>query len=210
MTKLIIFDIDGTIVDAYGAIRNSLNYARRKFGYKDVGMNMVKRSIGHGDRNFVKTFFKGKDVEPALEIYRKHHEKALLTDSRVLPCARQVLNRLHRKGYKLAVVSNRPKKFSLILLKRLGLLKYFDMVECAKNKRELKPRPALIIKTIRHLKAKRTETIYVGDLAIVVKAGRNAGVRTIAVLGGSSSRTELKREKPCRIISNLCEILDIK
>jgi phosphoglycolate phosphatase len=210
MTRLIIFDIDGTIVDAYGAIRNSLNYVNRKFGRKDIGMDTVKRLIGHGDKNFIETFFKGNDVKPALEIYRKHHEKALLTDSRVLPCARQVLSRLRKKGYKLAVASNRPKKFSLILLKRLGLIKYFDMVECAKNKRELKPRPALLIKTMRHLKAKRIETIYVGDMAIDVKAGRNAGIRTIAVLGGSSSRAQLRREKPYRIISSLCEILDIE
>jgi phosphoglycolate phosphatase len=207
--KLVIFDIDGTIVDAYGAIRNSLNFARRKFGYRDVSMRTVKRSIGHGDKNFVAGFFKDDEVPEALELYRKHHERALVTDSRALPCAKQVLSRLRKKGCKLAVASNRPMKFSLILLKKLGLRKYFHRVECAGKKTELKPRPTLLLKTIKDFNVKRGQTLYVGDMAIDVRAGKNAGVDTVAILGGSASMTELKKERPFRIIKTLCEIPSI-
>jgi len=210
MIKLIIFDIDGTIVDAYGAIYKSIKYALRKSGYRRMPTYLkAKRSIGYGDKNFVATFVKAQDLDKATALYRKHHERSLLTGARVMPCAKGILSKLHGKGYKLAVCSNRPRKFSMILLKKLGLTKYFDMIECADNKKELKPSPFLINRIIRRMKVKKGEALYVGDMDLDIKAGRNAGVRTVAVVGGSSSRAELEKAGPFRIVRSLCGILKI-
>jgi len=210
MIKLIIFDIDGTIVNAYGAIYKSIKYALRKSGYRRMPTYLkAKRSIGYGDRNFVATFVKPEDIDKATALYRKHHERSLLTGARVMPCAKGVLSKLHKKGYKLAVCSNRPRKFSMILLKRLALTKYFDMIECADNKKELKPSPFLINKIMRRMKVKKPEALYVGDMDLDIKAGRNAGVRTVAVLGGSSSRADLESQRPFKMIRNLCGLLKI-
>lgn len=209
MIKLIIFDIDGTIVDAYRAIWKSLNYALKKLGYRKVSFAVVKRSIGYGERNFLKNFIEDKDVDRAISLFREHHKELIMTDSRIRPCARKVLGKLRKKGYRLAVASNRSKKMSVVLLRKLGIRKYFDLVECATGSNDLKPKPTLLLKAMKHLNAKKRETLYVGDMALDVKAGRNAGVRTIAVLGGSSSGAELAEQKPYRITRNLCGLLKI-
>jgi len=209
MFKLIIFDIDGTIVDAYTAIEKSLNYARRKLGYRPVSVRKVRTSVGHGDRLFIESHFCKEDVEEALKLYHEHHEKALLRYSKVIPGARRLLFSLKKKGYKLAIASNRQPKFSLILLKYLDLLKYFDAVEFAKNKKEIKPKPFLIPRILKQLGVRKEEALYVGDMTVDVDAGRSAGVKVVAVLGGSSSHSELKNACPCGIARKLSNLLHV-
>ncbi len=206
---LIIFDIDGTIVDAYDAIGRSLNYTLGKLGYKKASMPVIRRAVGHGDRNFVEHFVDRKDVEEGLRLYRAHHEKALLKYSKVIPGARQLLRGLKKKGYKLAIASNRPPNYSMILLKHLGLLEYFDAVECAKNKRQIKPKPFLIPRILKKLGVSKEDALYVGDMTVDVHAGHNAGVRVVAVLGGSSSHSELKEAGPCGITRKISGLLRV-
>jgi phosphoglycolate phosphatase len=203
MIKLVIFDIDGTLVDAYGAIRKSLNFTMRKLGYPDVSMRRVKRAVGLGDREFIRNFFGKRDIEKAVGLYRSHHAKSLLSHSYVLRGARRILEALKKNGCHLAIVSNRPDPFCSMLLDHLDLAGYFDMILCARHRREIKPSPVMLRRVMRNLRAKPGETIYVGDMVVDVKAGRNAGVRTIAVTGGSSSRRELIRARPFKVISDI-------
>ncbi|MDD5496634.1 MAG: HAD family hydrolase [Candidatus Omnitrophica bacterium] len=207
MPKVVIFDIDGTMVNAYKAIEVSLNYTLRKLGYPRAGLRAVRASIGHGDKDFVERFVKPEDVKRGLSIYRIHHRSSLLRYSRAIPGAKKVLNVLKKKGYKLAVASNRPLKFSRILLRHLGLERYFDVILCAKGKADIKPNPHLLLNVIKRLKLKKADAVYVGDMAIDVCAGRNAGIRVIAISGGSSSRAELKKERPFKIVSKPVDIL---
>lgn len=209
-TKLIIFDLDGTLVDAYKAIEESLNFTLRKLGYPRANPYKVRRSVGWGDENFIRVFVKEEDVKEGLRIYRRHHKTSLVKYPRVIPKARRILELLKKRNYKLAIASNRPPKFSNILIKYLGLKKYFDLVICAKDKNEIKPKPDLLHRIIRKLNIDPAEALYVGDMTIDVDAGRNAGIKTIAVLGGSSSKAELKKAKPFKIISRITELKSIK
>lgn len=207
MIKLIIFDLDGTLIDAYGAIEESLNFVLKNLGYKKASLYQVKVNVGLGDKNFVSRFVDRKDVTKALELYRGHHHDALLCYSRVKPTVRKTLSALRRKGIKLAVASNRPTKFSHILLKHLDLERYFDVIACADKKHELKPEPYLLLKVIRKMKVAKDEVLYVGDMCFDVQAANNAQVRGVAVLGGSNSRSELAKCKPDKIISRIEQIL---
>ncbi len=77
-TKLIIFDLDGTLVDAYPAIISSFNYTMQKLNYPVQDVLTIRRAVGRGDENLLKPFIKEKDACVALSIYRKHHKLALL------------------------------------------------------------------------------------------------------------------------------------
>lgn len=207
MARLVIFDLDGTLVDAYKAIEKSLNFTLKKLGHPQVSAYKVRRSVGWGDENFIKRFIEGEEARKALSIYRRHHRTSLLKYSRLMSQAKGILTALKKRGCKLAIASNRPKRFTDILMGHLGLKDYFDLVVCAKNKDEIKPNPILLHKIMRRLRASPDEALYVGDMTIDVRAGKNAGIRTIAVLGGSSSTAELKRARPFRVISKLSELM---
>ncbi len=208
MIKLIIFDVDGTLVDACKAIEKSLYFTLNKLGYPLVSPPKVRRAVGWGDRIFISRFIKKEEIKKGLKIYQNHHKRALLKYSKVISGAKRVIISLKKRNYILAIVSNRPQKFTNILLNHLKLKKYFSLVLCAKNKKELKPNPKLLVKIIKKLKIEPEQAFYVGDMAIDVYAGRNAGIKTIAVSGGFSTKKELRQAKPFKVISKIPDLLN--
>jgi len=207
--KLIIFDLDGTLVNAYQAITSSFNYTMRRLHYPAQGALTIRRAVGWGDKNLLKPFVKKKDLPLAASIYRRHHSSALIKESRLFPKAGKLLAYLKNKGYILAVASNRPTRFSWILIRHLKINKCFDYVLCADKLKRGKPYPEIINKIMRKFGVRPRETVYVGDMVIDAQAGRRAKVKTIIVTTGSSTKTEINKENPCRIISNISELLEI-
>lgn len=201
--RLVIFDLDGTLIDAYPAIYRSFNYTMKQSGYAARSERVIRRAVGWGDANLLKPFVKPGDLKRCLAVYRRHHRKSLVRHSRLIPQALAVLKFFKRRGCLLAVASNRPTAFSHILIRHLGLKKYFDMVLCADKLAQGKPHPQILKEIMAGLSVAPAQTLYVGDMQIDGQAGRRARVRTILVEGGSSTRQELAREKPWRIIKNI-------
>ena len=208
--KLLIFDLDGTLVDAYPAIIKSFNYTMRRLGYPSQSALVIRQAVGWGDENLLKSFIKIKDLKRAIFIYRHHHKTSLLKGARLFPKADKLLAYLKDEGYYLAIASNRPTRFSGILIRHLRLKKYFEYVLCADRLKHIKPHPEILQKIMQRFKVKPKETLYIGDMAIDAQAGRRAGVKTIIVTTGSSTKFQIKKEKPYRMIkrvADLCSIL---
>ncbi|MCM8795292.1 MAG: HAD family hydrolase [Candidatus Omnitrophica bacterium] len=205
--RLIIFDLDGTLIDAYPAIIRSVNYTLKKLGLPPQDNLTIRRAVGWGDENLLRPFVKQRDLKRAILIYRKHHHLSLVKDSRLLSGVKRLLTQLKNKGYKLAVASNRPTKFSHLLIRHLKISCYFDFVLCADRLKNIKPHPEILKKIMQKLKVKPKETLYVGDMTIDVEAGRGARVRVIAVTTGSSSKAELLKQRPYRTIRKISALL---
>lgn len=201
--KLVIFDLDGTLVDAYAAISSSFNYVMRKLGLKQQSASLIRRLVGWGDSRLIKSYIPKSDLSHALKLYREHHKSSLLKHSRLYPQARFILRRLKAKGYKLAVASNRPTEFSLILLKHLRIIGLFDGILCADKLKHAKPHPEILNKIIKKFAFKKSQVLYVGDMALDAQAARRAKVRAVIVTGGSSSISEIKRERPFKIVPSI-------
>jgi len=201
--RLIIFDLDGTLVDAYAAINKSFNYAMRKSGYPVQSAAVIRKSVGWGDRKLLAPFVRGKDLKEVLRIYRKHHASSLIRHSKLLPGARSVLARLKDKGYKLAVASNRPLKFSRLAIRSLKLDRYFSYIACADKIGYAKPKPQILLRILKRFGVKPAEALYIGDMYIDAQAGKNAGIKTIVVPTGSSSKKEIRKAKPYALVRNL-------
>ena len=207
--SLVIFDLDGTLVDAYPAIIRSFNFTMRRFGYALQGASVIRRAVGWGDENLLRPFVETPDLKKALLAYRRHHKKSLVNYSRLLPGAKKVLTYLKNNDYKIAVASNRPTRFSWILIRHLGLERFFDYVLCADKLRFGKPHPQILRKIMQRLSIPSGRTAYVGDMAIDAQAGSRARVATIIVTTGSSRLSEIKKEKPRHIISKISDLLRI-
>jgi phosphoglycolate phosphatase len=207
--KLIIFDLDGTLVNAYPAIIESFNYAMVRLGYFKQGPLAIRRAVGWGDISLLKPFIKEKDLRKAIYIYRKHHQKSLLKQSRLFPGTSGLLSYLKGRGYKLAAASNRPTPFSRILIRHLKLDRYLDYFLCADKLKHGKPHPEILRKILRRFSLKPQQALYVGDMNIDIQAGKRCGIKTIAVTTGSSSPGELRKEGPYRIIRKIPELKNI-
>ena len=207
--RLVIFDLDGTLVDAYPAITSSFNATLKQLGYSAQKSAVIRRAVGWGDKNLLKPFVKEADLEKALLFYRQRHKKDLVLRSRLFPQTLKVLTYLKNKGYKLAIASNRPTRFCWILIRHLKLDKHLDLVLCADRLKHGKPHPEILNKIMRKFKVKPDQTVFIGDMFVDAQAGRRAKVRSIMLPTGSSSKEELEAEYPFCIINNLNALMKL-
>lgn len=206
LTKIVIFDLDGTLMNAYPAVYRSVNATVQKFGYKKISHQVIKKTVGWGDRHLVGTFIAEKYLDDAMKFYRKHHAVALRRDTKLLPGALKILQYLKKNGFRIAVASNRPTKFSLIAIKFLKIETYFDMVLCGDKVAHSKPAPDILKTILKKFSLKRTQALYVGDMGIDIETGRRAKVKTLAVATGSNTAAELKALKPFAVMRNVTAI----
>ena len=201
--KLFIFDLDGTLIDAYPAIVESMNHTLRQLNHPEADPEKIIRAVGAGNDGLMKKFFSDQEVPEARQIYREHHRVNLAGKISLLPGALALLQNLKAKGKLLAVASNRPKETAVLLIKILGLESYFDRVLTGEEVREPKPAPDILIALLEYFRVSKEEAIYVGDMDIDVQTGAAAGVKTIIVVTGSSTREEVEAAQPDLIIDSL-------
>lgn len=207
--KLVIFDLDGTLVDAYPAIIESFNFTMQRLGYPKEAAPVIRRAVGWGDENLLRPFIKEQDLDKAVRIYRRHHKDSLKEKSKVLEGVFAVLRFLKTKRIKIAIASNRPTRFSWIIIRHLGLDRYVDYVLCADKIKYIKPHPQILIKILQYFGVSARSALYVGDMGIDAQAGKALGMKTVIVTTGSSSKKEIKKQKPFKIISKITELLGI-
>jgi HAD superfamily hydrolase (TIGR01509 family) len=207
--KLIIFDLDGTLVDAYPAIVSSFNYTMRRMHLESRSFLTIKKAVGWGDRGLLCPFVPEEKLKKALKIYQAHHRKSLRQKVRLLPGALDTLRYLKKKSYKLAVASNRPRAFSQIVIRKLRLGKFFDFILCGDQLKKPKPYPDILLKIVRRFAVRKNQALYVGDMTIDVATGRNAGVKTAAVTTGSSTKKELAGLKPFILLPGVNKLVKI-
>ncbi|MFA5394117.1 MAG: HAD family hydrolase [Candidatus Ratteibacteria bacterium] len=201
--KLFIFDLDGTLINAYPAIVESMNHTLRRMNHPEVDSERIIRSVGLGNDGLMKKFFPDDEVPEARQIYREHHRDNLVGRISLLPGALALLRDLKAKGKLLAVASNRPKETAVLLIKILDIESCFDRVLTGEEVPEPKPAPDILIALLDYFRVSREEAVYVGDMDIDAETGAAAGVKTVIVVTGSSTREEIEAAKPNLIIDSL-------
>jgi len=207
--KLYIFDLDGTLADAYHAIEKSLNFTLKKIGLPTVSYLEAKRKVGRGDRIFMETFFPKESIKRALKIYRAHHKEAVLTHTRLKPNAKKILHTLRHRGKITAIASNRPSYFTNLILKALGISKYFNLVLCADQLKCNKPNPRILNTIVKKFALKKQDAVFVGDMDIDLKTAKRAKIDFVFIRGGSTPLSAIRKHKDIRIINSLKEILGL-
>jgi HAD superfamily hydrolase (TIGR01509 family) len=204
--ELIIFDLDGTLVNAYPAITSSFNHTMQRLGYPVQSPEIVRRAVGGGDRNLLLPFVRKSHLDCALAIYRRHHAGALKKLAVLMPGAGKILREMKQHNLKLAIASNRPRRFSLILLENLGIRRLFDAVVCKDMVRFGKPHPLMLNTIMRLLHVAPHKTVYVGDMIVDIEAGKRAHVFTVAVTTGSNSAQELRASHPDILLATVADL----
>ena len=201
--KAFIFDVDGTLVDAYPAIVESFNYTMRRIGYPVEKAEKIKKAVGWGDIKLLEPFVERGDLDPAIRVYRAHHLKSLKRLSRLKPYAKSLLLYLRLKGISLSIASNRPTRFTRVILKKLNIISFFDHILCADKIKRGKPDPLILNLLAKKIGLNKKYICYVGDMALDVKTGKSARIDTVAVATGSSSIPELKKAGPVFLFKDL-------
>lgn len=206
---LVIFDLDGTLVDSVDDLCNSVNAARAYMGLPPLPRDLIASYVGNGAPVLIRRAMgpeaAEEQVQEALTFFLSYYREHMLDHTRPYPGVVETLEKLERQGVKMAVLTNKPQRFSRDLCAGLGLAPYFFQIYGGNSFEQKKPDPVGIRTLIEEAGAKPAETWMVGDSATDVLTARNAGVRSVGVTYGISPET-LKETPPDYLIHSMTEL----
>ena len=208
--KGIILDLDGTIVDSREAYIEAAKAAFAAIGQENVDIKIAMEIPRRLEQNLsVNNVINGIDMQEFLDAYLKSYYNVTATKTKPMPNVSETLKKLSQKA-KLALITMRhvPEEKVIEELQKFGLVRYFQVIVTALDTSQPKPSPEALIKCARQLGIQTSECAVVGDSVVDVRAGRNVGAKTVAVLSGIFTREELEMEKPYLILKSVNELPD--
>ncbi len=209
MIKLIIFDLDGTLLDTLTDITNSVNYTLNKFNKEPKTEEEIKYFLGQGPRYLLENSFgEIENYDEVFKVYDTHYKIHQNDNTKPYPGVKETLEELKKTNLKLAVCSNKQDEITKSLIEDLfpGV---FSHVIGTSEKFMRKPASDMPNHIMKSLGVTKKETIYVGDTETDMKTAINSNIRAIAVTYGFRRKEELEIFKPYKIIDNLKELLEI-
>ena len=206
---LVVFDLDGTLVDSSLDLANAVNAALRRADPRApaLGVDTVRSFIGSGARNLVTRSLVHAGValppDEALPIFLEEYERRLTENTRFYPGVEDVLDRL--AAHPLAVLTNKPGDMSRRILDALGAGPRFFRVYGGGDLPSRKPDPEGLQRLMAEALAAPETTVMVGDSSIDVRTGRAAGARTVGVRYGFDPESLLS-EPPDALFGSLREL----
>jgi phosphoglycolate phosphatase len=189
---LLIFDLDGTLIDSKKDLADSVNAMRVWRGLPTLPDEQVSSYVGDGAPTLVRRALPGaseEELAQALRFFLDYYREHMLDATTLYPGVREALNRLHDARVPLAVLTNKPVRFSVQLVDRLGLTSHFFRVYGGNSFQEKKPHPVGIDNLVTESGAARERTMMVGDSAVDVRTARNARVQACGVSWGFQPET---------------------
>ncbi len=205
--KGILFDLDGTIVDSTAAYLAAAKAAFLAIGLKPPERRTALEIPRRLEQNLSLDDIIRGEPKRFLDVYLKTYYAVTLDKTKPIPSVSRTLEKLARKA-KLALITMRyvPKDAILRELEHFGLGRHFSFVVTALDSCRPKPSPEALIKCVKALDVDVCACMIVGDSVSDVRAGKAAGIATVAVLSGLFSREELVRERPDLILDDVTRL----
>jgi phosphoglycolate phosphatase len=210
--KLVIFDLDGTLVDSVRDLCEAVNATRREMGMEPLPYETVASYVGNGAPVLIRRAMgpeaAEQQVADALAYFLSYYREHMLDHTRPYPGVMETLNHLHERGVRMAVLTNKPERFSRDMCAGLGMEKYFFQIYGGNSFEQKKPDPIGIHTLMRECGAGRDGTWMVGDSATDVMTARNAGVKCVGVSYGISPES-LKDAPPDFLLDSMTELVGV-
>ncbi len=184
--RLLVFDLDGTLVDSKVDLANSVNHALTEFGLPPLPNETVYTYVGNGATMLIRRAL-GPDREAILpeilDLFLAHYRRHLLDTTLPYPGVAESL-RAREREYEMAVLTNKPLDMTRALLDGLSLSRHFVDVRGGDSFDNKKPHPEGLLRIMAERGTEARETLMVGDSVNDVLAGKAAGVLTCGVTYG--------------------------
>lgn len=204
---VLIFDLDGTLVDSKQDLTASVNYIRQRFDLPLLTEEEIARFIGDGALMLIRRALAAnateENVQAGLQMFLSYYRAHMLDNTVLYPGVRETLEKLN--GCKLAVLTNKPARFSCAMLDGLGIYHHFSAIYGGNSFDRKKPDPVGIYQILSDTKGQREKTWMIGDSAVDVMTGRNAGVTTCGVTYGYATDT-FKTAPPDVLIDDFSQL----
>jgi phosphoglycolate phosphatase len=208
---LIIFDLDGTLVDSRLDLAGAVNATRRHMGMEALANERVYTYVGNGAPMLVRRALGEGATEPqvqeALEFFLEYYREHDLDHTVLYPGVKESLDRLRGAGKRMAVLTNKPVRMSRHIVEGLGVGEHFFRVYGGNSFDFKKPHPIGVEELMKEAGVGRELTLMVGDSSVDVQTARNAGIACCGVTYGFQPET-LADPAPEMLVDRMEEMVD--
>lgn len=208
----VVFDLDGTLLNTLDDLSDSLNYALKSNELPCRKKEEVRDFLGHGAATLVERSIpngcKNPKYKKCVSDFRRHYFYNMRNKTALYDGIIELLEKLRKKNYKLAIVSN---KFDAAVkeLNKIYFSGYIDTAVGESENARKKPAPDILLKAIEEIGSTPEKTIYVGDSEVDIETSKNAGTTCVCVTWGFRNRNFLESLNPDYIIDTPGELLGI-
>jgi phosphoglycolate phosphatase len=216
--ELIIFDLDGTLIDSVPDLATAVNQMQRDLGREVFSEDLIRSWVGNGAQTLVKRALSA-DVEidknldddlftKALAIFLAAYKEHACVKTKTYPNVGSTLKALHENGYKMAIVTNKPYAFVAPILETLKLQRYFSLYLGGDSLPEKKPHPEPLLYVCDKMGYSVKQALMVGDSKNDILAANAAGMQSIAVSYGYNYGEDISAFKPDVVVDDFADILE--
>lgn len=214
MKKLVIFDLDGTLVDSLDSIKLCADGAIGTFGFPPFEKERYKYFVGDGAAKLIeRCLIASGDQEleyfdKAFAAYLNLFEQYCMYQVEPYEGIRELLRELKSHHIQIGVLSNKPHAETVGVIETIFGKGYFDVIWGQRPEVPRKPSPEGVYRILESMKLEKEDVVYVGDTSTDMQTGKSAGLFTVGVLWGFRDREELEENNADRIIKKPSEVLD--
>lgn len=206
---LLIFDLDGTLIESKWDIAHSVNLTLAELGLPERSFEEIFGFVGDGVKRLLRLAV-GEDnqdrFDQALKVFRGHYLEHCLDRTVFYPGIEPMLR--HFGGKEKAVATNKSIEYTRVILNGLGA-HHFPVVVGGDNGFGLKPEPGMLVHIMEQVGASQDRTVLIGDSTNDINGGHNAGIRVCAVGYGMGNRSKMAACKPDWFIERPEELMEI-
>jgi len=206
---LLIFDLDGTLIDSRLDLANAVNATRSHMGMPPLANERVYSYVGNGAPVLIRRALGDQatesEVEEALEFFLEYYREHVLDYTILYPGVREALDLLRNSGKKMAVLTNKPVRMSRTIVEGLGVKEHFFQVYGGNSFDFKKPNPIGIEMLMQEAGISRERTVMIGDSSVDVHTARNAKVLSCCVTYGFQPES-LEDPKPDAIFDHMEDV----
>ncbi|MEA3290411.1 MAG: phosphoglycolate phosphatase [Campylobacterota bacterium] len=217
--KLILFDLDGTLIDSVPDLANAVNHTLTTIGKEPFSEDEIREWVGNGSATLTKRALSGSaDIDPNLdEEYFKKAHKILLEfygnnvciETKLYDGVKETLTDLKNKGFKLTIITNKPFAFIDPILKNLQLDELFEKSIGADSLEKKKPDPLPLTYMCEEMNCHIEHAVMIGDSKNDILAAKAAGIDSIGVTYGYNYGDNISIYEPDLIVEHFSHISDI-
>lgn len=214
MVKLVLFDLDGTLLNTLDDLADSCNYMLEEYGFPTYETEKYKYFVGNGMPNLVERIipedkYSDELHKECLAFFKKRYSQHYMDKTRAYDGIKELVAELKNKGYKVGIVSNKAHEATEVIVDKLLGSDLFDTVNGKREGYSTKPDPTLTLKVIGDMGCSPHETVFIGDSGMDAKTAVNVGCTGIGVLWGFRDEAELRENGAHYTVNKPQEILRI-
>ena len=211
--KACIFDLDGTLTNTLESMTYSVNLTLKEMGLSQITKDQCRMFVGNGARVLIEESLKvsgdpkASRIEEGMKIYGRIFDQNCTYHVRLYEGIPEMLKALKDRGIHLAVLSNKPDRQTVKVVKEIFGDNIFDYAQGQKDGIRRKPEPDGVWYLMEQMQVSKEECLYIGDSEVDAATGKNSGLKTIGVLWGFRDRKTLETAGADHLIERPEELL---